>query len=395
MNLDTIQHALRMAGLDGWLLLDFRGSNSIAWDILDIPRHMHCTRRWAVLIPATGNPVRIVHAIERFTLAHVPGTEIVYAGHEAWRKALADSVATYGKKIALEYSPLCAIPTAAKVDAGTVELLQMLGADIHSSADLLQEISALWSAEQIQENLEFTAPALYGIMMDTMDFISMALKKSDSIQEYEVQQFILNAFQQKNLHSYSAPIVAIDKNAASPHYVPSLEESTALRKDHCILLDMWAAPAHGKGTYSDITWMCYAGSHAPEQDHLIFTTIAAARDAGVNLLLERFESKQKVAGYEVDDAVRRVIEDQGFGQYFIHRTGHSITTETHGPGANMDNYETHDTRSIIPNTSFSIEPGIYIPNTIGMRTEIDMLILSDGKPIITGGPAQKELIMLF
>jgi Xaa-Pro aminopeptidase len=392
-NLESIQEALQTLGLDAWLLLDFRGSNSIAHDIIQMPKSMHCTRRWAVLIPANGKVQTLVHAIEDFTLAHIDANHSIYAGYEGWHAGLKSFINAY-PSIAIEYSPMNAIPTASKVDAGTVELLRSMHADIHSSADLLQMIAAVWSEEQLQENLAFTAPKLGAIMQETFQEIQSAIKKNGKANEYAVQQFVMKRFADCGLMTYSEPIIARDINAASPHYAPTASVNADFGKDIIVLIDMWACPAHGHGTYSDITWMCHTGTAMTDEESQVFNAIIAARDAGIRLFEERFTLRQTVMGCEVDDAVRNVIKEKGYAEYFVHRTGHSITTETHGPGANMDNYETQDTRIVLPMTSCSIEPGIYIPGKVGMRTEIDMVFLKDGKPIVSGLPAQQEMMYL-
>jgi Xaa-Pro aminopeptidase len=392
-SLSKIQEALQKLRLDAWLLLDFRGSNSIAHEIIEMPSNMHCTRRWAVLIPANGEMQTLVHAIEDFTLAHVNAKHIIYAGHEGWHQGLRSFIDRY-PKIAIEYSPMNAIPTASKVDAGTVELLLSMNADIYSSADLLQMIAAVWTNEQLQENLEFTAPKLGDIMQETFEEIRRTLKLAGKVDEYTIQQFVMKRFADSGLKTYSEPIIARDINAASPHYAPSSKQSSQFGYDTTILIDMWACPTHGNGTYSDITWMCHTGTSMNDEDSQVFETIIQARNAGIALFDERFRKQQSIMGCEIDDAVRAVINDKGFGQYFVHRTGHSITTETHGPGANMDNYETQDTRIVLPMTSCSIEPGIYIPGKVGMRTEIDMVFMHDGEPIISGHAPQQEMMYL-
>ena len=387
----NIQQALISLGIDAWLLIDFRGSNSIAHEIIEMPKDMHCTRRWAVLIPAKGKVQTLVHAIEDFTLAHLDADHTIYAGHEGWKQGLQSFIATC-PNIAIEYSPMNAIPTASKVDAGTIELLRSIGANIHSSADLLQMIAAVWTEEQLQENLAFTAPTLGAIMHETFDEIRFEISRNGLANEYAIQQFVMKRFDDCGLMTYSPPIIARDVNAASPHYAPTSITNSDFGPDTIVLIDMWACPKHGNGTYSDITWMCHTGNAMNEQQTSIFETIIYARNAGITLFQERHANNQSVLGCEIDDAVRSVIKHKGYGDFFVHRTGHSITTETHGPGANMDNYETIDTRTVIPMTSCSIEPGIYIPGIIGMRTEIDMVFLSDGTPIISGLAPQQDMI---
>ncbi|NBP64041.1 MAG: M24 family metallopeptidase [Bacteroidetes bacterium] len=391
--LSNIQQALTKLGLDAWLLLDFRGNNSIAHEIVEMPSTMHCTRRWAVLIPAKGRVQTLVHAIEDFTLAHLDANHTIYAGHAGWQNGLQSFINAH-PNIAIEYSPMNAIPTASKVDAGTVELLRGMHAEIHSSADLLQMIAAVWSDEQLHENLEFTAPTLGTIMQETFQEIRSTILNKGFANEYTIQQFVMKRFKDCGLKTYSEPIIARDINAASPHYAPSKDQSSEFGPDTVVLIDMWACPQHGNGTYSDITWMCHTGNAMDHEETSIFTAIIQARNAGISLFEEQFNQKKSVRGCDIDDAVRTVIRNAGYGDYFVHRTGHSITTETHGSGANMDNYETEDTRIVIPMTSCSIEPGIYIPGKVGMRTEIDMVFMKDGTPIVSGLAPQQEMIYL-
>ncbi|MBS1537044.1 MAG: aminopeptidase P family protein [Bacteroidetes bacterium] len=394
MNLSNIQTLLKHIGVDAWFLYDFRGSNSIAWDILSIPPATHCTRRWAVIIPAKGQPIKLVHAIENFTLECVHAREIQYSNRHQWLSELENIIKQY-PNIALEYSPNNDIPTASKVDGGTVELLRLLGANLHSSADIIQHIQAVWSPEQMEENCNETAPKLRSIMMEAFLFIRDSIFAEKHITEFDVQKLILELFEQNDLLTDHPPIVAIGKNAASPHYGPTEELHSPIHLGDVVLIDMWATANTPKSTFADITWMGYVGENVPERVQKLFSIIAEGRDAAVELVNQRFTEGQPVYGYEVDDACRKVITDAGYGTYFIHRTGHSITHEIHGSGANIDNFETCDRRQILPNTSFSIEPGIYITDSIGLRTEIDVVISENGEVLIPSEPIQRKVLPLL
>lgn len=392
MNLSKIQSILREHSIDAWLLYDFRHSNPIAWQTLALPEEVHCSRRWAVIIPAEGEAVKIVNGIEVHTLGTVNAKEIRYATRNDWERAITSTL--QGKKrIALEYSPNNAIPVVSWVDAGTVEWLRGQGFTLESSAEIVQQYSAVWSKEQFEEN-KTTAKLLRTCMMRALGFVREHLLAGTPVTEYEVQQEVGRYFEEYNLTSYSLPSVSVNENSANPHYQPTAEKSAVLKRGDVLLLDMWAKPKTPHGVYSDITWMAYLGEEVPERPAMLFNTIAAGRDAALRLLQEHFPQKP-VRGCDVDDACREVIEKAGFGQYFIHRTGHSITTETHGSGANMDNFETQDVRRIIPMTSFSIEPGIYIPGEIGLRTEIDIVVSEQGEIIVSGGSPQKEMLLLL
>lgn len=393
-NLARIQSLLRQYGVDAWFLYDFRGSNTIAHETLALPSDGHYTRRWAVVIPAEGEPVKIVNAIERHSLAVVEAKEITYSSRNDWSNAVHKALAGR-KKIALEYSPMNALPVVSRVDAGTVEWLRAAGFEPVSSADIIQEYTAVWSVEQFEEN-KVTSHLLRQAMIHAFMFLRDNLQAGVPITEFDGQQQILRFFEENGLTTYSPPIVAVNANAANPHYAPSANEFLPIQLGDLILIDMWARKADNpNSTYSDITWMAFAGDSVPERPAHLFRVIADARDAAVQYLHTHLKSGT-VRGCDLDDACRAVIQKAGYGEYFIHRTGHSILTHTtHGPGANLDNYETEDTRKIIPMTSFSIEPGIYLPGDIGLRTEIDVVISPDNEALIWSEPIQHEIIPLL
>ncbi len=397
MNLPRIQSILREHGFDAWLFYDFRGSNPIAWRTLGIPDTVHCSRRWAVVVPAEGDVVKIVNGIEPHTLAAVNAREIRYANRQDWHDAITTTL--QGKRrIALEYSPNNAIPVVSFVDGGTVEWMRSLGFDVVSSADMVQQYSAVWSEKQFEENKETARLLRTAMMRSALGFVRENILAGKSITEYDVQQNVWQFFEQNQMTSYSMPSVSVNANSANAHYGPTAENSATIKRGDVMLVDMWAKRStEPDSVYSDITWMAYIDDTVPERPAHIFNTIAAGRDAALRLVQEQFGKNpaKPIRGCDVDDACRAVIEKAGFGKYFIHRTGHSITTDTHGSGANMDNFETNDIRPLIPMTSFSIEPGIYIEGDIGMRTEIDVVISASGEVIVSGGSAQRELLPLL
>ncbi len=392
LDIPRIQNLLRERDLDAWMIYDFRGNNSIAWKICDIKPHAHCTRRWAVIIPRSGEACKVVSAIEAHTLGHLDIPERRYSNAVEWEAHVKAILPTSGK-IAMEYSAMNALPVVSKVDAGTVEWLRAMGHSIHSSADLTQELQAVWTTQQLEENLR-TAEIVRATMMDAMTFIKEKLHRKQRVTEFDVQQHIVRSFEENDLQSDSEPIVAIAANASSPHYAPEPERNSAIGDNDLVLIDMWAKGPHEWSTYADITWMCHTGSSASPQQQEIFTVVRDARNAALKLVRERFAIGKELRGYEVDDAARAVINAAGYGQYFIHRTGHNIGEETHGAGANMDNFETHDDRLLLRGTSFSIEPGIYIPGTIGVRSEISVIIDAQGSVLVPSEPIQQELIFL-
>jgi Xaa-Pro aminopeptidase len=387
------QETLKEHGIDAWMMYDMRGSNDLAWHMLEVAPDAHCTRRWAVIIPAHGRPVKVVHRMEQDPLGHIEIDTILYDTRQSWSDALTQ--ATKGlTTIAMEYSPMGEIPVVSKVDAGIVERMRSLGKTIVSSADMLQSFTSVLSEEQIAGAI-LTAGHLKDTVMDAFGFVVECLQDQGSVTEYAVQQFILHEFARKNLITDSAPIVAIGPNAASPHYAPTLLQTDTITRDTVVLIDAWCKHNSPGAVFADITWVGYTGEMVPHDVESSFRIICNGRDAAVELIKDRCEKNSPMFGWEIDRACRDVIAEAGMGDAFIHRTGHNIGTEVHGPGANMDDFETHDTRRILPGTSFSIEPGVYIPNTLGLRTEIDVIIDHNGAPVIPTEPIQHNVLALF
>jgi Xaa-Pro aminopeptidase len=392
-NLEKIQKIIGEMGFDAWLFYDFRGSNDLAINILDVPKERHLTRRFFYFIPKAGTPTKIVMGIEAGNLDHLPGNKLKYSNHTSLTEHL-NSVLKGVKTIAMEYSPMNAIPYVSKVDAGTIEQIKSFGVEIKSSADLISMFNAVWSDEQYKENIP-VANALTDIVKDAFNFIKVKTNSGEAVNEYEVQQFIMDEFNKRNYDTDSPPIVGVNENSANPHYAPSKEEYKQINKGDFVLIDLWARVNSDTAVWADITWTGYMGDSVPDKYVKIFNIVADARDTAFNLVDERFKAGKEIRGYEVDDAARKVITDAGYGEYFIHRTGHSISIDLHGSGAHMDNFETRDERLILPATSFSIEPGIYLTGDFGVRSEIDVFITPDKKVLQTGGIRQKEIIPIL
>lgn len=392
-NLEKIQGILSKMNIDGWLLYDFRGSNELALNILDIPSTSHLTRRFYYYIPKNGTPVKIVNGIEAGNLDHLPGEKNKYSSHEILTSYLTE-ILKPGKRIAMEYSPLNAIPYVSKVDAGTLEQIKSFGVEIISSADLITMFDGVWSDEQYTENIP-VANALTDIVHLAFDFIKDKLINNKSIDEYLVQQFIMNEFAERKYFTDHPPIVGVNENSANPHYSPEKGSCKKISTGDFVLIDLWAKLDKEDGVWSDITWTGFAGKEIPQKYIKIFDIVASARDAAFNFIESRLNANQEVRGYEADAVTRSVIEEAGYGKYFIHRTGHSITTALHGTGAHLDNFETRDERLILPSTSFSIEPGIYLTGDFGVRSEIDCYVTKENKLLATGGERQKEIIPIL
>jgi Xaa-Pro aminopeptidase len=391
-DLNKIQKIISKMNIDGWLLYDFRGSNDVALDILNIPRGSHLTRRFYYFIPRTGNPIKIVNAIEAFHLDHIPGIRLKYSSHDSLQKHLKSTLKDC-KRIAMEYSPFNAIPYVSKVDAGTLEQIKSCEVEIVSSGDLISSFAAVWSKEQYLDNIP-VANALTDIASGAFNFIKNKILAAEITSELEVQEYIDHEIQNRNYETEPPTIVGVNANSGNPHYGPSEEDFKEIKRGDFVLIDLWAKSQKSDAVWADITWTGYVGEIVPDKYIKIFNIVAEARDTAFDLVAKRFKEGIEIKGYEVDDAARNVIIKAGFGEYFFHRTGHSITTDLHGSGAHMDNYETRDERLLLPSTSFSIEPGIYLPE-FGVRSEIDVFIKPDGSVIQTGGERQKEVIAIL
>ncbi len=388
MNLAAIQNALRERGFDAWLFYDHHHRDPIAYKILGLPENLHCTRRWYYLIPAEGEPLKLNHRVEPHHLDRLPGKQDHYGPWPELHEKLKKLVAPY-KRIAMQYSPNNNIMYVSLVDGGTVELLRSFGAQIETSANLVAQFEAVLTDEQI---------ATHFAARDKMDKIMEASFKeaghrarNGGVTEYQLQQWIGEAFKREGLITDDLPIVGVNEHAGDPHYAPQAEGSKPIREGDWLLLDMWAKLNRPDAVYYDITWCGFLGKAPSDRHREIFNIVLAARDAGIKKAQDAFTAKKKIQGWEIDEATRAVIDKAGYGKYFVHRTGHSIGTEVHGNGANMDNLETKDDREILANTLFSIEPGIYLPE-FGVRAEIDMLIRNGGAEVT--GRIQKEIVLV-
>ncbi len=390
---EGIQQALQRFDIPAWLLYDFRGSNPFAAHVLGLPSNLHATRRWAVLIPAEGMPEKIVHRIEPHVLSGVEAQEHRYTTHHEWR-ALLDRWCRRYRRLAVEYSPEGALPMVSVLDAGTADLLRSLGAELLSSADVLQELVAVYTPDQLRQQAQ-TAQQLYDILMRGLEWLRERLLQGECPQEYALQGFLEEQLARAGLYTEHPPIVARTERAANPHYSPTPKDTAPIRPGDLVLVDIWAKPPEPSALYADITWMAYAGEEVPGRFADIFAVLCQARDRAVELIREAFHQQRPLAGYEVDRFVRTFLQAAGYGELFLHRTGHSLGTEVHGPGANLDDYETHDTRRLLPGTAVTVEPGLYQMGEFGMRTEIDVQIWSDGTVVLCPVPVQERIIPLL
>jgi len=395
-----IQKALRAAGLAGWLFYDFRRSDPLAYRILLLDQNKFASRRWFYFIPAEGEPTKVVHRIEPEKLDALPGRRLVYLRWQQLHSHLRDALSTAGgpsgapHRVAMQYSPMGDIPYVSRVDAGTLELVRSMGVEVVTSAELVQHFEAVWTPEQ-RETHERAATNIHHIILEAFGEIGRRIKADEPTTEYDIQQFILRRFEQEGMTSDGAPpIVAVNANSASPHYGPTADVHSPIRRGDFVLLDVWAKLKTPGAVYADQTWTGYVGEEVPEEHRRVFEVVSGARDAAVEFLREQVRAGNYVRGGDIDDVSRGVIERAGFGEQFVTRTGHSIGEEVHGNGANIDNLETPDGRRIAPHTCFSIEPGVYQEGRFGVRSEIDVYV-SDGDIEVTGRPIQTEVVAIL
>jgi Xaa-Pro dipeptidase len=384
--LPAVQAAIREAGLDGWLLYDFRGQNLLAQRIAAVTPKL--SRRWFYFVPAMGEPKKLAHAIEPSSLDHLPGTKAIY---RRWQELEAGVGALLqgAKRIAMEYSPRNANPYVGRVDAGTIEVVKSFGCEVVASGDLIQLFEATWDADQ--EKSHFEAAQLCRAAYDVaFAFIASEIKANGKVLETAVQARIMEHFADHKMTTYSPPIVGVGPHSGDPHFDTSVATNLPIERGSFVLIDLWAKMDRPRSVYADYTRVAYVGEKVPEQYTKIFNIVAQARDAGIKTVKDAFAAKKPLMGWEIDDATRAVIEKAGYGDNFTHRTGHNIGQEVHGNGAHIDGLETRDDRRIIPRTCFSIEPGIYLPE-FGVRSEVDVYIDGAGTVHVTGGEPQKEV----
>lgn len=392
MDLEAIRGALGEAGLDGWLFYDVHHRDMMAYRILGLDDRIEPSRRWFYLIPATGQPVKLAHRVEPGRLASLPGEQRHYLAYTELHDELRRMVEGRGR-LAMQYSPDCNVPQVSVADAGTVELIRSFGAEIVSSADLVQRFEAVMDDAAFDSHRR-AGQIVQRIKDDAYALMDRALRDGDGITEFEVREFILGEFAGSGLTSDGAvPIVGFNDHPADPHFEPTAENAYTLARGDTILIDLWARRDDPTGVYYDVTWCGYAGDDPPSRYREIWDTVCRARDAALDSVRAAFAAGRPIHGSEVDDAARRVVREAGYGDRFLHRTGHNIGREVHGNGANIDNLETRDDRALLPGTCFSIEPGIYLEGSMAVRTEIDVFITPAGAVEVVG-PIQSDLILI-
>jgi Xaa-Pro aminopeptidase len=393
MDLDAIQSSLRDARLDGWLFYDHHHRDPIGEGVLGLDPKAHITRRWYYFIPAAGEPRKLMHRIEQGRLDSLPGSKGLYSSWQELRTGLKAMLQDF-RRIAMQYSPNNDIMYVSMVDAGTIELLRSFGKQIVSSADLVSQFEAVLSESQIASHT-IAQKAIDEILEEGWKEMGRRLRPANGsagrVTEFDMVQWLSEGMRRNNLVWENGPNVGVNANCSDSHYEPTAEHTAEIKEGDFLLIDIWGRVDSADSIYYDITWTGVVGREPSEREQLVFETVRNARDAAISVVEKAFAEGRTICGFEADDAARAVIRDAGFADYFTHRTGHNIAHEIHGPGAHLDNLETHDQRQILPNTCFSVEPGIYLPE-FGIRSEIDM-ITDPGKAWVTG-KIQRELVRI-
>ena len=388
LDLKAIQASIREQKIDGWLLYDFRGLNVLAVRVAGMG-DAHRSRRWAYFIPANGEPKKLVHRIEQGALDHLPGTDTtVYLRRQEFEAGIG-TLLEGAKTVAMEYSPNNGNMYISRVDAGTIELVRSFGVTVVGSGDLVQEFEATWDAEQwaMHQDAAKLTDAAYGV---AWAFIGGEIRRQGFTTELDVQARILKHFADNNLVTDHPPIVGVGPHSGDPHYAPTAETNSDVRPGSFVLIDLWAKLNKPRAVYSDLTRVGYVGEEVPAKIQEVFKIVIAARDAAIDRVKRAFAANEPLLGWQVDAACRDVIDRAGYGEFFVHRTGHNIGQETHGNGCHMDSLETLEERRVMPRTCFSIEPGIYLPE-FGVRSEINIYIDAEKQVHVTGGALQSEI----
>jgi Xaa-Pro dipeptidase len=387
-----IQHEIRAAGCDGWLLYDFHNRDAVAYRVLGLDPNKFTSRRWFYWIPAHGEPVRLLSKVEPLKLEGVHGAKRFYL---SWRELHASlkEILSPAKKVAMQYSPMNNIPYVSLVDGGTIELIRSLGFEVVSSAGLVQTFEAVLDDAALQSHID-AGVLIQQIKDEAFALIGSELRAGRTITQYDVQQYIIRRYGELGLDCMGEwPMVGTNEHPADPHFEPCPANARPIKHGDTVLIDLWAKLAQPRSIFYDITWCGFVGQHPPAKYVEIFRTVRDARDAAVAFVRERFAQQAPVHGWEVDDVCRAVVKKAGYGEYFIHRTGHSIGEEVHGNGVNIDNLETKDERQIVPGVCFSIEPGIYLAGEMAVRSELDVFVTPAGS-VEVAGAIQHELVLI-
>ena len=384
-----IQQALGARGIDGWLLFNFRGTNPVATKVLGLSPLM--TRRYLVFIPARGTPVALTHKIEQQPWTGWIGENRTYAGWQELEQRLGELLGGVAK-VAMEYSPGNAVPTVDYVPGGVLEMVRAAGPEVVSSAELVTTFYSPWSDADLLSHRR-SAQVLKETALQAFRRVADAVRGGERITEYDVRQWVEGELHRRGVPIGAEAIVAVNANAANPHYAPTVAQSSEIGEGDLLLIDLFGKE-NEETVYADQTWMAYVGAEIPERIQQLWSTLREAREAAIATIEQRLGAGQGVSGAEVHDAANAVLVRDGHERHILHRTGHSIDRTLHGSGPNVDNLETRDVRQLVPGIGFSVEPGIYIAGDVGLRTEVDVFIGPDGAEVTPPG-RQEELFALL
>jgi len=390
MDVPFIQKHLAQLALDAWLLYDFQGLNPLARGLAGLGERM-LTRRWFCLVPAEGEVRWLVNQIEEAQFRDMPGKVRTFSSWTMLQTGLKELLQGH-RRVAMEYTPHGTIPYVSRVDAGTLELVRSTGVEIVSSADLVQWCEARWSPGALATHLE-AAKHLTVARERAFHMVTQSVRTGRRITEYDVQQEIVQYFELHNLTTSAPPIVAVGKHTSDPHYQPEKSSSALIEEGDLLLVDLWAKMRDSGAVYADITWMAFVGGRVPDEFARVFAVVVRARDVAAEFVQQSVAKGERIRGYQVDDVARTIIAEAGFGERFIHRTGHNIGENDHGMGVNFDNLETHDERMLIPDIACSIEPGIYL-GIFGMRSEVNIYV-GERRAEVTTMPVQRHVVPLL
>ena len=388
-DLDAVRAALREQGMDAWLFYDHHGRDPLAYRVLGLGEPEHVTRRWYYVVPATGEPKKMVHRIEAGKLDALPGATAVYSSWQELESGLEALLAGH-TRVAMQYSPRNAIMYVSMVDAGTVELVRAMGKQVVSSADLISQFEATLNGEQ-ERSHHAAQQSIDSLLDEGWKWLRAELDGGRRPTEFVMQQWFLQGLRRAGLEWEHPTNVSVNENSADSHYTASATQARPIQDGDFLLVDIWGRKTAKGSVFYDVTWTGTVGRAPTEEEQGVFAAVVGARDAAVTLVQQRFAAAQPLAGWEPDRAARRVIEEAGFGAQFTHRTGHNIGPEIHGAGAHLDDLETHDERRILPHTCFSVEPGVYLKR-FGIRSEVNMLT-SETSAVVTGR-VQRELVRI-
>jgi Xaa-Pro aminopeptidase len=387
-----IQREIEAVGADGWLLYDFHNRDEIAYRVLGLDFGKFTSRRWFYWIPVSGQPVRLVSKVESTKLDALPGAKRPYL---SWRDLHAALKETLGgaRKVAMQYSPMANIPYVSNVDGGTIDLIRSLGFEVVSSAGLVQTFEAVLDDAAYRSHVE-AGEKVQRIKDEAFALLGAELRAGRTLTQYDLQQFIVRRFGEEGLDCMGEfPIVGSDEQQADPHFEPRPDNARPFKRGDRVLIDLWAKLARPGAIFYDITWCGFVGAQPPARYVEIFNVVRDARDAALAFIRERYAAGRPLYGWEVDDACRAVVTKAGYGDFFIHRTGHSIGEHVHGNGVNIDNLETKDERLLVPGICFSIEPGIYLAGEMAVRSEINVFITPSGS-VEVAGAMQRDLVLV-